>query len=476
MTGPYVGYSGAVWRACYAALFAYQGVLADPTQTPAALADASETMLRGLINGVAAINAFNLVQAWTFESQQLASILTQPLIIDSTSLAYIENRLTAYELATTALTPLVPAPATFGQPGMPVIPAPQLIGFYAAFDFETEPLGLSQVTFDNDAQAVSTSFQNLANAIMVLQGSSVTQQYDIATREALVTGGIAGNIADWQGGGVAANFEQLNAWNQSVALPAMSAIASMITNTVFTQQGQQQAVIRYALISFMQQIALFLLLLRQPVTAQINVTTLRVGETLMDVAARALNDYEQWPVIASLNGLSPPYVGSVSTTGIAGWGTQLVLPAPGTSQASVGTVPSYEQNYLGTDVYFGPIDGDMPPWNGDYTLITGYQNLSWALGRRLITPLSSLIYHNDFGSRIPPEVGSIQTQTEALRIAAFGTSALLTDPRVASVQNAQANGTNNAISFSADVLPNGFGAQLTSVNEVISPLPAGSTR
>jgi hypothetical protein len=469
MTSIYLGYSGQVWRALYSGLQAYSNLVATSTST-SDMATASEVMLQSLFNGVQAINAADLVSSWTNESQQLASILTQPLTIDPASLSIVTARLAAYEAGLVALAPLVPQPSTFSASGQPIIPDMNLLGFYAGFDYETAPSGLTQANFVMQAQFVGTAFTNLANALSVLQGARLNQQYDIATREALVCTIVGAQLGQLDQP-VAANFVDMNAWNQIVALPAMAAVGSMLSSAPFRQYGQQGAVIRYALLSFAQQISQFILILAKPQTAQINVTTLRNDESLMDVAARTLNDFEQWQAIAALNGLQPPYVGPVSQPGIAGWGTQLILPAPGTQLSSIGAVPSYEANFLGTDIYFGPLSGTMPTWTGDYALITGYQNLAWALSRRILTTLNTLIYEQDYGSRIPPEVGSIETAIEAKRIAAFGESALLSDPRVNSVQNVQASGTAGLVQFSADVVPNGFGAALTSVNEVITNLP-----
>lgn len=220
------------------------------------------------------------------------------------------------------------------------------------------------------------------------------------------------------------------------------------------------------------QIENFLLILRKPQTGQINLTTLLVGETLMDVAARALGNFELWPQIATINNLIPPYTGSTGGSGVAGWGTQLVLPNSATTPSAAGAAPSYLSNFLGVDLYIGPINGSMPAWAGDFQTISGYNNLAWALGRRLQTTLRKLIYHSGYGSRIPPEVGNIETNQTAARINAFGKSAILSDPRVQSVIKAQTQLIQfGEVSFKAIVQPAGFGTNPVLVNETISPLP-----
>ena len=193
----------------------------------------------------------------------------------------------------------------------------------------------------------------------------------------------------------------------------------------------------------------------------------------MDVAARTTGNYEDWTTIAALNGLVPPYVGQNSAPGIAGWGTQLVLPTPGVQTSSTGAIPSYNDNFLGIDLYTGPINGSMPTWQGDFQTINGYNNLAWALGRRIQTTQGNLIYHPDYGSRIPPQVGQVQTNQTAGHIAAYGKSAILSDPRVASVPQATAQlQANGKVAFRANVQPSGFQAPGVSLNEVISaPAP-----
>ena len=129
-------------------------------------------------------------------------------------------------------------------------------------------------------------------------------------------------------------------------------------------------------------------------------------------------------------------------------------------------------NFLGIDIYIGPINGPMPAWTGDFQTIAGYANLSWALGRRIQTTQGTLIYSPTYGSRIPPEVGAVQTAQTAGHVTAFGVSALQADPRVASVPNATTQIVSGGlVSFSANVQPNGFQNALVSVNAVLGPLP-----
>jgi hypothetical protein len=474
----FVGYSGQVWSAVYAAMLYYQAQLAG-SASAGALASLSEQMLASLLNGAAAINANDRATAWETQAGRLASILTLPLSLDATSETYVLNRLAAYQSAFVALQAIVPAAGSFGAASIisenaPVIPDMGLLDYYAAFDYETPPAGLSTSNFVASALFVATAFSNLAAAINAYQGANLTGLYDTATLEAQSAGMAATTLGSLTSGPIASNFAALNAWNQVVTLPGICAAGSVLANSPASQQGQQSAVIRYAMLTLALQVATFLLILRQPTTTTVNTTTLRNNETLMDVAARTLGDFEQWQAIAAINGLYPPYTGAVAAPGVAAWGSQLILPAPGTQLSSLGAVPSYAANVLGTDIYVGPLGGAMPPWTGDYQLITGLKNLSWALGRRIQTSLSSLIYHTDYGSRIPPEVGAIETSVEAQRIAAYGDSAIQADSRVASVVSSTSTGGVGLVQYQAQVQPIGPGDTPVGVNEVISTLPGAA--
>jgi phage baseplate assembly protein W len=113
----------------------------------------------------------------------------------------------------------------------------------------------------------------------------------------------------------------------------------------------------------------------------------------------------------------------------------------------------------------------MLTWTGDFQVISGYQNLAFSLGRRLQTALTSLIYHPDFGSRIPPEVGTITDASIAGVLQAYTTSCLLSDPRVAKVVSVAVTmqASNTGFEITAVVLPNGLGASQVTVNQVFGP-------
>lgn len=481
----YAGYSASVWQSVYAGLAYFNQQLAavatvsgvTSQSSLATLASQADGMYSSLKNGVIAIDAYAMTQVWATELNSLEAIQGLPLALDPTSATLFNNRVTAYAQALSGVVAITPNTSSFLEPqtidtGDSIIPETGLLNFFSTYNAETPPVGLTGANLVASASGVATAMLNVANAISVYQGANVTQLYDVAYRQYQCAASIANLLNSFTSGPFANDINTVNSWNQAVTMPTLLLCSDVLNGAGYTLQLQQQAVLRYAMLNTANSIATLLLSLRQPLTSQVNLTTLRVNETLFDVAARALGNYELWPDIATLNGLAPPYVGAVTSVGIAGWGSQLVLPTPGTDVSAIGTLPDYSANFLGNDLYVGPINGVMPPWTGDFQIIGGYANLSWALGRRLQTTLGNLKYHPSYGCRIPPEVGNIQSNTTIGHINAYGISAIKSDPRVSSVVAATSTlAGNGSVQFVSSVQPGGFQSTPVGINEVIAPSP-----
>lgn len=472
----FAGYSGNIWAQAFAALDYYSTQLgaAAAAGNPALAATVSESTLLTMMNGVAAIDANAMTIAWGAEATSMAEILALPLAVTPQQGAAFLTRFQTYVSAVTAVSGIVPYPpfgdaATLLGMNQAAIPDPGLLEFLGAFNYEAAPAGLSAANFISTATNFASLLAGVASAIQVFQGAFPNQLYDVANRIAQTAGYAAGLVSSLTSGPVASGTAYT--WNQMAVVPQMTTDSDLLSTPPYILAIQQSIVIRNAMLTSAFQIALFLLILRQPGTAQVNLTQLRQDENLMDVAARTLGNYELWTQIAQINNLFPPYVSSTPGSGVAIPGQQIVLPSPGSSTSSIGTAPSYETNFLGTDLDFGPINGSMPTWNGDFQIITGYKNLARALGRRLQTTLTALIYHRNYGSRIPPEVGAVQDTTTAGHIANYGKSAIRSDSRVASVLQAVATlVVPNEIDFRSTVQPAGAGTTSISVNEVIQPI------
>lgn len=473
MSRPYQGYPGEVWATCYAALAWFTERVADGG-TGENYSSPANAVYWTLRNGLEAISAYALANALAAEYSNIQSVAALPLSLTTEQQAALNNRFASVTAAASGTASLAPSLDLAGvsaalESGNPAIASPNLLSYYLTFAAETPPSGFTAATLATDATSFATAWLGIAQAIGVLQGERRTRAYDAALRQyrcsALAAeqarSFVSSSFSDSVGGAT-------YLWNQMVAWPAITADANVLIGAPFNFENQQIATIRYTLGSAMNQMATLLTIMRQPVLANTSLARVRNNDTLMDVAARETGDFENWQSIATLNGLQPPWTGPGGTA----YGSQVLLPT-GQQQPTSSVIPNYETNLLGVDFYLGPVNSPMLPWVGDFQLIAGYNNLRNALGRRLQTPIGSLIYHMDFGSRIPFEVGAVQNQETAGHITAYGVSALLSDPRVAAVPSAFtviASGGAGLASFTGDVEPVGWNAVALRVNEVLAPL------
>lgn len=479
---PIFGYTGQVWSAAYQAMQYLQMQLASTTN-PASTESAAQATLQTLRNALAALTAQNYATAWQQEALLLGQVRALPITIGAAPLAALTARSQTYLLASLSLQSRVPQPpfgnaASVLPTGKPTIADPDLLGFYRSFALEVPPTLVDPTTLISVAQGVADDFGQVASDVQTDQGLFLTQAYDTALRvqatqqsivnllKKITSSGFSAAAFISSGYGGASPTQVL--WNQLAVLPQLVMDAAFLSSTPYNLATQQNMVVRNAMLTIAQQLALFLLVLRQPTVSQVNLAAVQQGDNLMDVAARSLGDFEQWSEIAAINSLDPPYTAAQASSGVAAYGSQILLPTAGSSVSPVGAPPNYFTNFLGVDLLLGPLGQAMLPWQGDFQTISGYNNLSLSLGRRVQTALGSLIYHTNYGSLLPPEVGNVEVSYEADKIAAFGTSALLSDPRVAQVISSTATILDNGqISFVAVVQPAGFGSQPIPVNVVV---------
>lgn len=483
---PIFGYTGQVWSAAFQAMqFLQSQIAAAPTASETD--SVAQATLQTIRNALAALNAQTYANAWQQEALLLGQVRALPMQVDSTSLVFLNARAKSMLLASQAMAAIVPQPP-FGNAsqmlaqGAATIPDPDLVGFYDNFNFEVPPGGLTVDNLVGKAEDAALAFGTVANDVATEQGSFLTQAYDTAVRAQTTQQAVVDLLSDMTSSGFSVSGFTASAqttsgtivggtqalWNQMAVLPAFLIDAALLSSTPYSLASQQSMVVRNAMLSIANQLALFLLVLRQPSASNINLARVQQNDNLMDVAARSLGNFERWADIATTNDLKPPYTGATKAPGVAPFGSQLIMPTTGTQVSPVGQPPSYAVNFLGVDLYLGPINQTMLPWRGDFQTIAGYSNLAQALGRRLQTALGALIYHTDYGSLLPTEAGSVQSNAEAGRIAAFGKSTLLADPRVAAVLSATAQILENGqVSFQGVVQPAGFGTQTVSVNVVI---------
>jgi hypothetical protein len=494
----FAGYPGQVWATCYQALAWFAGELDGGAAPATSVVSAAEVTFATLRNAANAVSAWQTGAALVAESANLRAVQALPISLDSLTETYFNARIAGTEAAASQISALAPTVSPLAATGMlatglPAVPDPGYLEWCMGFTGETAPAAIGTSGVVACAAQEATSWLNVAQAVQILQGQNLTQAYDTAARTYRTSNRVASLLSAVSGAYQSPNPVLLSGaigsfaigsspvgigyyispltWNAIVALPAILLSAGVLTSAPNTVGNQQAAAIRYALDQNTAQLAQLLLSLRTPSVGAVSTATLGLNDTLMDLAARNGGDFEQWSQIAAINGLQPPYPGPTNQA-VALSGQQLVLPASGTI-TSGAAVPSYAANVLGTDWDFGPINGPQPVWTGEIPLITGYRNFARAIGRRLQTPIGTLIYHPTFGSRIPGEVGNIMSQNEASRLAAFGAAAINADPRTGAVLSyrATSNGQPQISTFWALVQPIGPGATSVEVNETISPLP-----
>ena len=475
----FFGYPGTVWAAAYASLDWLQSQL-NSAATPAAATNAASVVFQTLRNGSEAINIYQAARAANISESNLSQIAALTLSLDPVTQAYFTARYVSmgnFMVALDAMQVAIPSPLLVPgllANGSPAIAYGGLLEYYmnplavTGGLIETPPTGLSSSTFAADTALNATVYQTLAQAVAAVQGANLTLAYDAATQ--MYSAGcmtlkrqsdFTSNSFNFTGA-----YSLAQMWNLQVALPSILNAANMITSSPQSATSQQCGTIAYILDQFMFQLAVFLLSLRRNTQSQVNLVQVQQNDTVMDIAARATTNFENWQSVVTANNLSPPWTGPGS---LAPQGTQLLIPSSN-EQLTTTTPVNYAANILGTDFDFGPINGNMPTWQGDYQLISGLNNYRRALGRRLQTTLSSLIYHTEYGCRIPPEVGSIQYSDTIGHIAAYGQSALASDPRTAQVISAKAStGANFSVFFNGTVQPIGPQSTPVSVNETLAP-------
>ena len=422
---------------------------------------------------------------------KVSGILPNLSIQDQT---LINNRLYSFNFFNQTIFQ-VPSSLTFDvnqiTNGFPAIQDYDLLGYFLNFDAETVPAGITNTNFEANAQAMATAWLDAVNYLaangtpfQITAFDAVDRMYNCSQDtdnfiNNLVMSPAFNNVQYNTIGQVpdmnliisfnpliAANPNIPQLWNSLVALPSLLRVAGLLYNDPSSQLSQSINAIKVAILNLIFQTNAILSLFTIPNNIQQPVqSALRQGESLLDFAARTTGDYSQWTVIASANGLVPPYVGIVPAPGIATPGTKLFLPPFSINSP----LSNYTDAYLGTDISLGDPGTALTMWTGEFSLIKGLNNYISALLRRVLTPIGSLIYHTNYGSQLPAEVGNVSTASEARLLSSDLKSALLADARTQVVNQIAAYPVNfGQIVLTALVTPYGSGAPAP-VNLVIIP-------
>ena len=414
-----------------------------------------------LKNGLDYVNALNLWTALSAEYEPLAQGLALPVAVPASVLNTVQTRVNTIKSVIDDLNALVkPSQLPTKNPAALYSGAVafQPIGYldYAmGFVSEAPPSGLTldnfSATLTQQAADWTTYSQALQKAYPTGEGSAI----DAFNRQAA----IAAQMSDAVSAFVFSALPPLqNVWCQAVVWPSIAATGALVISGPLSATGQSVNILRYILGAQIAQFDRLLAAFAEQGYQHVRVITAQQNDSLPNIANRLMGNYALWQQIATLNGIPPPYTVTE--------GQQIFLP-PSTN-AQGGVPPNYLTNYLGVDLYYGPMDQDMTPWTGDFQTIAGYQNLSFALTRAILTTQGTLIYHPHYGSRVPPEVGAIQTADTAAHIGVFANSTILSDPRVNKITQWEiVMLPGNQIGYNATITPNGAAAASTRLNLVL---------
>ena len=426
---------------------------AQPYSNASKVALQAQILYNSFQAGVSNITALQLINAFTAQNNSLQQIEALPIGLASSAsaLTYLSSNLVSLVSGLSNLLPSVPVSSAssllnLSNQSLPTVDYTTYLNSYSG---DLYPLGIP---------ANLSSWANIQSNLIAYYGNSPTNLLDLVnnivlysnTQNNLITsGGITGINSGYY-------------YNQAYSLPVSLALASNFVSDFSDYSNQQALVVKHILQALSRNISETLLSALSPTPQnQITTTVVYGNESLQDIANRVLGNFELWEEIAVINNITP---GTLLTPG-----TSLILPP--TSLTSGASGFSYNVNVLGQDIYLGPTTGAMPTWTGDFTTISGPTNLLYALSRRLLTTLGTFVYHPDYGSRIPPEVGAVQSIGSLQHITAFGNSCLTSDPRVATIINSGASGSSipGLIQYSAVIQPIGPQSGPVVINEVISP-------
>lgn len=462
---PYI--SRTVWIQAYQSLNWLQGVLSTATDSHS-LATKAGLVLDSITAGATIISIYDLLLPCASLLSGVQQAGSLPVVFTPQQSAAISATISTLATLPGVVSSLVPnsfpsaeGSLNAGNPSMYLGTSnPDLVSTLLGFYPESPPATYdgSWGSLQSNAVSLLGTWSSIVDVVSGYYGNFPEPPLDSVIR---INQGLAACVSTITGisADIASSYlsPQIT-WNQMVAVPRILNSCRISSYSASTNPSQSNMVARAFLRSMSMQLAQFIVVANGVVsTANGSSTVSQEGQGLMDIASQNLGDFEKWQGL--VGSLPPPWgAGSIPT------GTVVSLQ-PG-SQANL----AYAQ-ILGTDIELGSQNQPMPQWSGDFNVAIGVRNYAEALGRRLATTLGSLVYHPLYGSRIPPEVGNVESNGAAALICAFGQSAILSDPRTDSVVSASAtsiSGNTSAIAFQATVKPVGPGTTAVTLNEVIT--------
>jgi hypothetical protein len=201
-----------------------------------------------------------------------------------------------------------------------------------------------------------------------------------------------------------------------------------------------------------------------------------VGETIKDVAARVLGDRGRWHELVLLNDLRYPFLSASGGDNVVAYGELLVYPSTDAEGAPSDQVnarsPSTRElddtgntrlgavtNSYGRDIRLQSVSasltGDTTQTDfvvndaGDISTIAGIPNVEQAIRLKFATEQGELTVHQFYGSQFP--VGSKSTQSAFTAYQLDVRNTILSDKRVAAIQDLDMSAVGDVLSVSATI-------------------------
>ena len=464
---PYGTLVNQIYQQSYASIVWLGTVIQNTSASPASLASQAALVLETLLNGVETIGGLSIQTGVNYDLPTMQQVASLPINATAQAAFALNNRITGLGnlqiyLKTALPTSVTGVAATLLGAGLPAIPDINLIAGFGTWTGEPIPSGYAPGNLTEYAILNQGYWASIVSGTALYYGNYPQPTLDAAVRAAqgaLSTSTILSQLAISDA--LQSVISPAQVWNTCYALPATIQAARLVSPSLNLDNDQISMATRYFMITMAEQIAGFVVLARGLASSSSGASGSAViaqsGQGLMDIAAQNLGSFESWNQLAG--GIPAP------------WGAG-AIPAGTTIQLASGSVGLTQAQMLGTDLDFGSQNQPIPSWAGDFQINLGVSNFRASLGRRLATTLGNLLFHPEYGSRIPPEIGQILTVGGQALITAYGRAAILADPRVQTILSATTTtlaGQPNAVQFLSNVQPIGPGLQAVNVNEVLTP-------
>lgn len=221
-----------------------------------------------------------------------------------------------------------------------------------------------------------------------------------------------------------------------------------------------------------------------PPTSAVRETTVRVGETIRDIAQRSTGNRGRWHEIALLNDLRSPYIANQRGTNVLGPGDVILVPVDDSTGVQTSTISRGDESLQDTgnkdEFRFGPIqqaygrdlrlrsvtvssDIDLTDLvigqSGDLSTVAGVPNVEQAMRLKFATERGELTVHPRYGSQFP--IGSKASSVAFTAFQIDVANTLRSDTRVRNIEKL-------ALAVVGDVIVANVRLTLTDSNDLLA--------